>query len=102
MALGEKTKCDLSGGLAKLDLQALTNQTEIHFYTILSSIEKKVQEVKYDTVTEKTRKDRVLSMVSTGSREIIRLTNRLAEVAEVLHTLYHTDDRKIEIVREDE
>jgi hypothetical protein len=102
MSLGQNTKCDLSAGLAKLDLEKLTDQTEIHFYNLLKKIGSKVIAVKNDSLTKDARIDNVLSMASSGTTEIKRWVEQLAETTELLHTLYHSDDREIEIVREEE
>ena len=100
MSSGDFTKCDLSAGLAKLDLTVLKKQTENHFYSLMREMEKQVKEVINESMTIEDRKEQLLSMTSHKSKSIIRLSNQIAEVSELLHTLYNTDDREIEIVRE--
>ena len=99
MSLGENTQCDLSGGLAKIDLPMLTKQMEIHFYGLMDKMRKKVTDVQYQTEPDK-RKENVASMSSTGSKDILNMAQNIAEVTELLHTLNETTDRTIEIVRE--
>ena len=99
MSLGEKTKCDLSAGHAKLDLEILKKQIEIHFYSLLSEMETEVANVRNNSLTADDRKDALLSMASTGAKTIQRIADNLAETTELLHTLYNTDKREIEIIR---
>ncbi len=99
MSLGENTKCDLSAGLAKLDLVTLTKQTEYYYYMLLDKMRKKVVGVQYDTTTLEDRKKTLASMSSTGSKDVMRLAQNIAEVTELLHTLYETAGREIEIIR---
>ena len=94
----EFTKCDLSAGIAKIDLKALTNQTENRFYSLMEQLGKKVNEARDNSMTKEDRKETLLSMVSHGSQSIMRLSSDIAVTAELLYTLYNTDDRKIEIV----
>lgn len=96
MSLGKYTKCDLSAGLAKLDLEMLTKQMEIHFYGLMDKMRKKVTDIQYAVIDQ--RGENVASMSSTGSDEVMSLAQNIAEVTELLHTLKETSDRKIEIV----
>ena len=100
MSLGDCTKCDLSAGVAKLDMTTLTKQTEKYFYSLIKRINKKTSSVLYDTLTEESRKKTVSSMSCTGSNELVQMANDIAEVAELLYTLYESPDREIEIVKE--
>ena len=99
MSLGENTKCDLSAGIAKIDLKVLTKQVEIHFYTILSQMETEISNARNNSLTLENRKDTLLSMASTGARAIQMLSKQLSETTELLHTLQNTDDREIEVIR---
>jgi len=99
MALGEKTKCDLSAGLAKIDLSVLIMQTEIHYYSLLKQMKNKTEEVLNDSMSFTNRKDALLSMASHGADTVNRLAEQIAQTTELLHTLYNTKDRKIEIIR---
>jgi hypothetical protein len=94
-----KTKCDLSAGLAKIDLTVLRKQTEIHFYSLLSEMETEVANVRNNSLTLEDRKGALLGMASTGATMIQRIAENLAETTELLHTLYNTDEREIEIIR---
>jgi hypothetical protein len=96
--LGTYTKCDLSAGKAKLDLEMLTKQMEIHFYGLIDKMRKKVTDIQYQTDLDQ-RKDNVASMSSTGSKDILNMAQNIAEVTELLHTLNETENREIEIVR---
>ena len=98
MSLGEKTKCDLSAGTAKLDLTVLRKQTENHFYSLMGKLGRKVNEVTSNSMTEKDRKDQLLSMTAHGAKGLCTLTEQIAEVTELLHTLYNTEGREITIV----
>ena len=98
MSLGKHTKCDLSAGVAKLDLEKLTNQVEIHFYSLMNNMRAKVSAVQYDTVTIDNRKHALSSMSSTGADEVMSLAKNIAETSELLHTLFEVTNRKIEIV----
>jgi len=99
MSLGEKTKCDLSAGIAKIDLAILTKQTEAHFYSLLSEMEIEVANVRNNSLTLEDRKGALLSMAATGAKTIQRIADNLAETTELLHTLYNTDEREIVIIR---
>jgi len=96
--LGKHTKCDLSAGVAKLDLEKLTKQVEIHFYSLMSKMREKVSAVQYDTVEIDNRKHALSSMSSTGADDIMEMAKNIAETSELLHTLFETNTRKIEIV----
>ena len=96
--MGKHTKCDLSAGVAKLDLEKLTNQVEIHFYSLMNNMRAKVSAVQYDTVTIDNRKHALSSMSSTGADEVMSLAKNIAETSELLHTLFEVTNRKIEIV----
>jgi hypothetical protein len=69
MSLGDNTKCDLSAGLAKIDLPMLTKQMEIHFYGLMDKMRKKVTDVQYDNMAIENRREALASMSSTGSKE---------------------------------
>jgi hypothetical protein len=99
MSLGQNTKCDLSAGLAKLDLQVLIRQTEIHYYSLLREMKSKTEDVLNDSLSFTNRKEALLSMSATGADTVSRLAEQIAETTELLHTLYNTDDREIEIIR---
>lgn len=100
MSLGTHTKCDLSAGVAKLDLEILTNQVEIHYFSLMEKMEKQVSDVRNNSsMAIKDRQDSLLSMAAYGSDTVMRLAKQIAETTELLHTLYNTNDRKIEIVK---
>jgi len=99
MSLGTHTKCDLSAGVAKLDLVTLTAQIEIHYYGLLDKMRKKISEAQYDNQTIEARRDSVSSMSSTGADDVMRIAKNLAETTELLHTLQETSNREIEIIR---
>lgn len=98
MSLGKYTKCDLDANTAKLDLAILTKQIEIHYYSLLEKMQNKVSEVRNDSISFTIRKEALLSMASTGADTVSRLAEQIAETTELLYTLYHTSERKIEIV----
>ena len=98
MSLGKHTKCDLSAGVAKLDLEKLTKQVELHFYSLMDNMRKKMTDVQYDTVTIDNRKHALSSMSSTGADNVMDLAKNIAETSELLHTLFEVTNRKIEIV----
>lgn len=98
MSLGKYTECNLSAGVAKIDLAKLTNQVEIHYYSLLDKMRKKMSDVQYDNQKPESRTNALSCMSSTGSDEVMRLANQIAETTELLHTLYETSERKIEIV----
>ena len=98
--LGTFTKCDLSAGLAKLDLPMLTKQMEIHFYGLMDKMRKKVTDVQYGNMAKDDRRDALSSMSATGSKDILNMAQNIAEVTELLYTLYETPTREIEIIRE--
>lgn len=98
MSLGKHTKCDLSAGVAKLDLEKLTKQVELHFYSLMNRMREKVSAVQYDTVEINNRKHALSSMSSIGADEVMALAKNIAETSELLHTLFEATNRKIEIV----
>jgi len=98
MSLGENTKCDLSAGIAKLDIEILTKQVEIHFYKLVNDIRQKMSDIQYETLSVEKRKENVFKMTVSGADTLINLSKNLAETAELLHTLQEKTDRKIEIV----
>lgn len=98
MGLGENTKCDLSAGIAKLDIETLTIQTERHFYSLVRKMNKKTSEVLNNSLTPKDRKETVSSMSCYGSKELVQIATDIAEVAELLHTLQEKEGREIQIV----
>lgn len=99
MSLGQSTKCDLSAGLAKIDLEVLKRQTEIHYYSLLKQLKQKTEEVLNDSLSFTNRKEALLSMSAHGADTMKRITEQIAETTELLYTLYNTDDREIEIIR---
>jgi len=98
MSLGENTKCDLSAGIAKLDIEILTKQVEIHFYKLVNDIRQKMSDIQYETLSVEKRKENVFKMTVSGADTLINLSKNLAETAELLHTLQEKTERKIEIV----
>ena len=96
MSLGDNTKCDLSAGIAKIDIEKLTKQIELHFYSIVNKIRKKADIIQYANIQD--RRVNVASMSSTGAKDFIQLSKNLAETTELLHTLYESSERTIEIV----
>ncbi len=99
MSLGKNTKCDLSAGFAKLDLEKLTNQVEIHFFSLMEKMKKQTTNVLDNSLSKEDRKDSLLSMSAHGSDTVMRLSKQIAETTELLHTLYNTEDREIEVIR---
>lgn len=97
--LGKHTDCDLSAGLAKIDLVKLTKQVEIHFYSLMNSMRHAASEIQYGNLTPEKRREALASMSSTGADSMIATANNIAEVSELLHTLYETSGRDIEIIR---
>lgn len=97
--LGKHTDCDLSAGLAKIDLAKLTRQVEIHFYSLMSSMQNQASVLQQGIPTKESRKEVLASMSSTGADSMIATANNIAEVSELLHTLYETSGREIEIIR---
>ena len=98
MSLGENTKCDLSAGIAKLDIEALTNQVENHFYSLVSQMSEKTDKIRASCMTKEERKDTLLSMTAHGSKTIMQLSKQIAETVELLYTLYESGDRHVEII----
>jgi len=98
MGLGDHTKCNLSAGKAELDVEALTRQTERHFYSLIRKMDKKTSEVLNGSLTEEDRKETVSSMSCTGSKELSGLVIDISETAELLHTLQERKDRVLSIV----
>ena len=98
MSLGKNTKCDLSAGTAKLDIEKLTKQVEIHFYSIIDKIRQKASDIQYNTLKIEDRKDNVSSMSSNGADNFIQLAQNLAETTELLHTLYNSEEREITVI----
>jgi len=99
MSLGNTTKCDLSAGKAVIDLDALTRQTEIHFYSLMEKMEKQASNIKNNCLNPKDKREALLGMVSHGSDSMIRRAKNITEVAELLHTLYNADNRDIEVIK---
>ena len=54
--------------------------------------------IRSNSFTEEDRKDTLLSMVAYGSNTIMQLSKQISETSELLHTLYESKDRTIEIV----
>ena len=99
MSLGQSTNCDLSAGLAKIDLVVLTRQTENHYYSLLRELKQKTDEVLNDSLSFTNRQEALLSMSAHGADTVTRLAQQIAETTELLYTLYNTKDREIEIIR---
>ena len=99
MSLGKHTKCDLSAGIAKLDITVLTRQTERRFFDLLRNISKQTSEIQNTSLTPEDRKDNLAKMSTWGADYYLQLTQDLAETTELLHTLYESNKRTIEIVR---
>jgi hypothetical protein len=97
MSLGTHTKCDLSAGLAKLDVAALIKQVEIHYFSTVEKMRNKMSELQMDIIHN--RSNSLSSMSSTGSKQVQEWAQQIAETTEILHTLYESVDRKIEIIR---
>jgi hypothetical protein len=99
MSLGKHTNCDLSAGLAELDLPMLTKQMEIHFYKQMEEV-RKMTEIIHNFSTPADKKERLLGMISHGSQSLLSAAQNIAETSELLYTLYDTDNREVEIIRE--
>ena len=99
--LGKHTKCDLSAGQAVIDTDKLTKQMEIYFYSLMSKMQKKATEVRFDNNDPKDKTEVLLSMVSTGSDSIVSMANDIAEVSELLYTLYNMKDRTVMLTPKD-
>ncbi len=99
MSLGKNTKCDLSAGVAKIDLEVLTKQTENHFFSLIRKLEKRTNEVLNGSLNKKDRENTLSAMSAVGSDVMMSLTKQIAETTELLHTLYESTNRSIEIVR---
>jgi hypothetical protein len=98
MSLGKHTKCDLSAGIANLDISELANQMEIHFYSLIRKMENKTSEILNNSLTEDDRKRTVSTMSCYGSDELIQLSEQIAKTAELLHTLQERKGREITTV----
>ena len=98
MSLGKHTKCDLSFGIAKLDIEILTKQVEIHFYNLVKKMQQTVSNIQNNSLTAEDRKKIVSEISCFGSDNLKNMAEDLAETAELLHTLQEKTDRKIEIV----
>ena len=101
MSIGEHTKCNLDADKASLDMTTLTVQTERRFYSLIRQIEKKTSEVGNNSMTEEQRKDAVFTMTVHGSQDLLRMTQDLAETAEVLHTLQSLKGRELVAIHTD-
>ncbi len=98
MSLNQHTKCDLSGEKAVIDLSAMTAQIEKRLYNLISTMNKKMSDVRENSFTIEGREKTVLSIVAHENETIIRLAKDIAETSELLHTLYNRGNgRKIEL-----
>jgi len=98
MSLGNHTKCDLSAEIAKLDIEKLIKQVEIHFYSIINNIRQKATDIQYDTFEKKNRTKNVFEMSVSGSNNFLDMAKNIAETSELLHTLQELEGRKLEII----
>lgn len=98
MSLGKNTKCDLSAGQAKLDITELTRQIELRFYSLVELLKTKTQNIMYNSLTEKDRKDTVSSMSCYGSDELLKISIEIAKTTELLYTLQEREGREITLV----
>jgi hypothetical protein len=98
MSLGNKTKCDLSAGIAKLDIDKVKEQIEIHYYSLLEKMEKKMSNIRNNSLTSENRREEISSMSATGANDVLRLAEQIATTTELLHTLNNKKDRTIKIV----
>ena len=95
MSLGDYTKCDLSYGLAKLDITAIEKQLT----TLLVMLANNMRDILSPHSIVKTDfKEQVSSFSCTGSRSLMLLSKHFAETAEVLHTIQESNTREIECV----
>lgn len=90
-----KTRCDLSGQTAILDLSAIKKTIEIHFFQGLEKINKELTAYRYDF--GKNKEDKVFSFNCTGFSHIDGMLDDMKTTAEILNTLYNLDNREIEI-----
>ena len=98
MSLNENTKCDLSAGLAKIDFTTLITQVERRFYSLIGKARKQTENIQNNNLTKEIRKDNLSKMVSYGSKDLLQTSKDIVEVSELLHSLYNSTDREIEIV----
>ena len=98
MSLGNKTKCDLSAGIAKLDIDKVKEQIEIHYYSLVEKMEKKMSNIRNNSLTYENRREEISSMSATGANDVLRLAEQIATTTELLHTLNNKKDRTIKIV----
>lgn len=98
--IGQHTKCDLSFGLAKLDIEMVKKHIEIHFHAQLDKMGKLVSNVRDNSLTEEDRQSQVSSMSAHGTDSMLMLAQTIAETTEILSTLYGTDCREIETVNQ--
>jgi hypothetical protein len=97
--LGKHTKCDMSAGQATIDTDKLTKQMEIYFYSLMNKMQAKASEVRFDNNDPKDKKEVLLGMVSTGADSIISMADNIAEVSELLYTLYNLNDRTVTLTK---
>ena len=98
MSLGKYTKCDLSAGIAKIDIEKMTNQMENHFFSLMEKMEKRVSDVRNASLTREKRKKSLSCMSSYGVADVVNLTKQISETTELLHTLYEISGREIQII----
>ena len=95
MSLSSFTKCDLSAGIAKLDITELYEQLQRRLYnlTTLAKAKLEIQVTALPTVkdTDKFAAD----FCCTGARCIKQLVYDIERTAELLHTIAETQDREI-------
>jgi len=96
MSLGQKTKCDLSGDVAKLDLTALNQTLQTAYFKAMSELEK---ECRLKTIgIPEIYSDELLAMVSHKHDTMSRLMLHIGQLAELAYTVDRMRHRKIEIV----
>ena len=96
MSLGNHTKCDLSAGVAKLDLTALQNTLQTAYFKAMNELRRECDVNGFESQTRYT--ESLLEMVSHRHRSMELLMLHIGQVAELAYTVDRSGGKKIEIV----
>jgi len=96
MSLGQHTKCDLDGGVAKIDLSALDNVLQTAYFKAMNELRRECDAPSFADRSRYT--ESLLEMTAHRHRSMQQLLLHIGQLAELAYTVDRSGGRKIEIV----
>lgn len=96
MSLGSFTKCDLSDGVAKIDLSALGNVLQTAYFKAMVELGKECRVPNFADPEKYT--ESLLEMIAYRHRSMELLMLHMGQLAELAHTVNQCNGKKIKIV----